>query len=107
MNGQLGNGIADTPEEEVLLIVVALGSLGLIGGSLALFWDTAVTWLLAHDLLVPAAAEPMVTLPAADGAGLDLVRLAIAAGVLLGLLAVVLSATVRAIRHRRIAKEVV
>ena len=106
-NNRPGNGIADTPEEEFLLIAVGLGALGLIGGSLAFFWDKTIAWLLAHGLILPAAAHPVLEIPGADGAGLDLVRAAIAAGVLLALLAVVVSSAVRAIRHRRRAEELV
>ncbi|ACZ32447.1 hypothetical protein Xcel_3448 (plasmid) [Xylanimonas cellulosilytica DSM 15894] len=104
---QLGNGIADTPEEEVILIVVGLGALGLIAGSLGLFWDKTIAWLLTHGLLLPAAARPLLEIPGTDGAGLDLMRAAIAAGVLLALIAVVVSSAVRAIRRRRHAEELV
>ena len=106
-NRPIGNGIADTPEEEFLLIFVGLGALGAIAGSLAFFWSKVVAWLLDHGILLPATAHPMLTIPGTHGAGLDVMRAAIAAGVLLALLALFVSAAVRAIHHRRHANELV
>lgn len=103
----IGNGIADTPEEEVIVLFAAVGALGLVAGSIAIFWKSAVTWLLEQDLLLPASADPLVQLPAAGGAGLDLVHLSIAGGVLLAILTGLVSLVVRVIRRRRRAEEIV
>jgi hypothetical protein len=55
----------------------------IILGSATTAWADATGWLLDHRVLVPATADPVVGLPATDGAGLDWARIAIAAGVLL------------------------
>lgn len=48
--------------------------------------DRLFGWLLEHQLLLPAAVDPTVAVPGADGAGLDVARLALALGLLAGLL---------------------
>ncbi|MGH3453993.1 MAG: hypothetical protein ACRDP2_06220 [Nocardioidaceae bacterium] len=45
-------------------------------------WDRARVWLLEHDVLLPAASDPLLPVPGADGAGLDAARLAIGFGAL-------------------------
>lgn len=101
----VGNGIADTPEEEVLVIVVLVAGLGVVAGSIAIFWKTAVGWLLENDLLVPASAGPILELPGTGGAGLDLVGLSVGGGVLLAVLTGLVSLVVRIVIRRRRAEE--
>jgi hypothetical protein len=83
------------------LVMIGIGSIGAIaGGAWGLLggaWAQAVGWLLAHDILVAGSTDPLLTMPAADGAGLDLSRLAIAAGAALLLLV----AGIDALRRRR------
>ncbi len=101
MSNPHGNGIADTPEEELLVINVALGALAAVLGSAAVLWLQGVQWLIQHKILLAASADPLIELPASGGAGLDLPRIAIAGGVLLGVVVLGVSAAVRAISRRR------
>jgi hypothetical protein len=55
----------------------------IILGSVTTAWADATGWMLDHRILVPAAADPVVALPATEGAGLDWARIAIVAGGLL------------------------
>jgi len=96
-----GNGLADTPEEEVLLIHIALGMVGVALASAAALWLTGSAWLVEHQVLVPAKAAPVVQIPGAAGAGLDLSRIAIAAAIVLAVLVIAVSSARRALRHRR------
>ncbi|MFJ4233868.1 hypothetical protein [Cellulosimicrobium cellulans] len=101
MSNTHGNGIADTPEDELIVINAALVALGAIAGSAGFLWLKGVAWLIEHNILVAASAEPLLVLPASDGAGLDLPRIAIAGGVLLGVVVLSVSAAVRAISRLR------
>lgn len=100
-----GNGLADTPEEEVLLVHVALAVLGMVVGSAGVLWLKGATWLVEHQVLVGASAGPLVQIPGAAGAGLDVPRLAIAAAIVLATLVVAASSARRAIARRREAQE--
>jgi hypothetical protein len=90
-----------TDDDLFTLVMIGIGSIGAIaGGASGLLggaWSQAVAWLLAHDILVAASTDPLLAMPAADGAGLDLPRLAIAAATALLLLV----AAVDALRRRR------
>jgi hypothetical protein len=52
----------------------------IILGSVTTAWADATDWLLDHQILVPEAADPVVAVPAAEGAGLDWARIVIVAG---------------------------
>lgn len=93
-----GNGLAATPQEEILLIHVGLAALTVALGSAGVLWLKGSTWLVAHQVLVPAAAHPVLTVPGAGGAGLDLPRVAVAAAVVVALVACALSAAWQAWR---------
>ncbi len=95
-----GNGVAATPEEELLLIHVALAVITVVLGSVGILWLKGATWLVEHQVLAAAAAHPVLSLPGADGAGLDLPRAAIAAGFILAGIACALSAASRAVARR-------
>lgn len=100
-----GNGLADTPEEEVLLIHVALAVLGMVVGSAGVLWLKGATWLVEHQVLVGESTDPLVQIPGAAGAGLDVPRLAIATAVVLATLVVAASSARRAIARRREVQE--
>lgn len=72
-----GNGVSGS-EVAVILGVVVLGA-GAIGSVAVGQWHRAVLWMLTHQVLIPAAAEPTVALPASSGAGVDWPRVFIAA----------------------------
>ena len=57
------NGIADTPEEELVVINVAIGALGTVLASAGILWFKGVAWLLEHKIIVPEAAAPLITIP--------------------------------------------
>lgn len=95
------NTLADSPGEEVLLIFVALGVAGSVLASAGAVWLQGSAWLVEHRVLVPAEAQPVIQIPGAAGAGLDLPRVAIASAVAVAVLAVALSSAWRAISRRR------
>ena len=101
MSNNPRNGIADTPEDELVVINAALLALGAVLGSAAVLWLKGVEWLIEHKILIAASADPLLVLPASAGAGLDLPRIAIAGGVLLGAVVLGVSAALRAISRRR------
>jgi hypothetical protein len=84
-----GNGLADTPEEEVLLIHVALAGMGVVVGSISIIWLKGVDWMVTHRVLLAGSADPILALPGAGGAGLDWPRVA----GLVGLVGVIVAAT--------------
>ena len=96
-----GNGMADTPEEEVLLIHVGLALLVIVAASAGTFWLKGATWLVEHQVLVAAKADPLLQIPGAAGAGLDVPRLAILAAVILAVVVTAVSSARRAIARRR------
>lgn len=68
-------------EEQLILMVIAgLGAPALLVW-LGASWDQATAWATATGLLVAASAQPLVVIPGAAGAGLDLPRLMIVVGV--------------------------
>jgi hypothetical protein len=65
-----------SPTEELLMVA----ALAMVVGSVftVATWHRVLDWAVAHQVLVPASASPLITLPAGDGVGLDARRLAIA-----------------------------
>lgn len=72
--------------------------LGSAGTVTALAWAKILTWALKQQVLLPAAAAPLVAIPGSEGAGLDLPRLAVAAAILLAVLATLGGAAARRMR---------
>lgn len=66
-----------------VIAAVLFGVPTLILSTVTAGWARATDWMLDHRVLVPAAADPVLTLPATDGAGVDWSRIGIAAGALL------------------------
>jgi hypothetical protein len=65
-----------SPTEELLMVA----ALAMVVGSVVTvtIWHRALDWAVAHQVLLPASASPLITMPAGDGVGLDARRLAIA-----------------------------
>lgn len=71
-------------EELVMLKLLLVGGLAVVGSIFtAATWGKVLAWLVEHQVLVSAKESPLVPVPAGDGSGLDLPRLALlAVGVL-------------------------
>lgn len=74
--------MADAPKPEsdsdlaivaAIVMVFVLGA-GYVSVATVGLADKVTTWLVDRHILVPAAGDPVVTIPNTDGAGLDLVR---------------------------------
>ncbi|MCA0296953.1 MAG: hypothetical protein LCH96_16905 [Actinobacteria bacterium] len=76
-------GQVSTDEQLILMVLAVLAGPTLIG-LLVVFWRQVVAWAVRVGVLVPARAHPLLELPSAGGAGVDLPRLAIAGAVLAG-----------------------
>lgn len=91
-------------DDDFYLLMIGISFSGAIlaaGGVIAAkSWETATTWLLEHQLIVPAADDPTVVLPRAAGAGLDVARLGVAAGLVIALLALLVALARRALDRR-------
>jgi len=66
-----------TDDDDVFtLVMIGVGSFGAIAaGAWVLItdaWTQVVSWLLTHDVLVTSSTDPLLAVPKADGAGLDL-----------------------------------
>ena len=96
-----GSGVANSPDEEVILVVVGALALSTLVGSVGLVWVAGARWLVEHHVLVPAAAQPLLEVPGAAGAGLDLPRIAILLALLLAMAAVTVSSARRALVRSR------
>lgn len=100
-----GGGLLSDPAEVLTLTVLGL----LFGGtaiSMALGWlDGAVRWLVVNGVLVASSQDPVLVIPGAHGAGLDVGRLMVVASVVALLLVAVGSAVARARRRRQIVGE--
>lgn len=96
-----GNGLADTPEEELVIIHVAIAAVGAVLASAGALWLGAAGWLVEHHVLVARSAEPLLEIPGTSGSGLDLPRIAIAVALVLAVLAAAISAGRRAVERRR------
>lgn len=77
-NESAGSNIS--PNEEITLILLGAAAIPVVL-SVAM-WHRLLAWLVDQKVLLPAAQEPLVSLPAGEGVGLDAPRLAIAAAVL-------------------------
>lgn len=88
-------------DDEFLLIIIGAVALSVAVGSIGVFWKKSVSWMLQHQVLVAASHHPVLTFPGSSGAGLDVPRICVVAGVLLALLAWAGSA----LRQRLAARE--
>lgn len=88
----MGNSNLD-PMEELLVMKIGMVAAAVAIGSFFTVktWHKAVDWMLSHKVLASAAEHPVLTLPAAEGAGLDVARLVALVAVLLLLLVLAIS----------------
>lgn len=90
---------AGSSDGNVLVMILAAALLlGSAGTVLTVAWSKVLTWCLRQQVLLPAAANPLLVLPHSGGAGLDLPRLAVASAVLAGVLAVTAGAATHKLR---------
>ena len=82
-NGSV-KGQVNTDEQLILMVLAALAAPTLLG-LVVVFWRRIVTWAVRSGALAPARSHPLIELPSAGGAGLDVPRLAIVAAVVVGL----------------------
>jgi hypothetical protein len=85
-------GPAGSADDEFVLVLVVAGVAAALLGSVGVLWLRGVDWLVEYAVLVSAATSPLVPVPGCAGAGLDGPRLAVTAGLLVGLAAWVGSA---------------
>jgi hypothetical protein len=91
---------ATSPGEQLVLVAVGVTALLVVLGSAGALWLSGTQWLVEQRVLVPAAANPLIAMPGAAGAGLDGSRVAVAAGALTMGLACLVSAARRALTAR-------
>lgn len=91
---------ASQDDDEMILVVLAVLALPAALGAATVAWRFGSAWLVAHGVLVAAAASPLVPVPGMGGAGLDLARVCITGGVVL-LLAVAAVSGARSLKHHK------
>ena len=77
-NESTGSNLSPTEE----ITVITLAGTGILAVLSVATWHRLLAWMVDQKLLLPAAQDPLVTLPAGAGVGLDVPRLAIASAVL-------------------------
>lgn len=88
-------------DDEFWLVILGVAAFPTLVAAAVQAWKQGASWLVQHQILVPASAHPLVPLPTMQGAGLDIARLSILAGALV-LVGVFTTLGVRALVHRRI-----
>jgi hypothetical protein len=83
------NAARTSDDDLFVLTITGFLALGAAAAAAPLWWAKAITWLLAHQVLLPRAEHPLLTLPCSGGAGLDVPRLAVLVGAVLLLAAAV------------------
>lgn len=77
-------GQVSADEQLIFMLLAALAAPTLLG-LVVVFWRRIVAWAVRAGVLTPARSHPLIELPSAGGAGLDVPRLAIVAAVVVGL----------------------
>lgn len=93
---------ATTPGEEIVLVHVAMIMLGAVVASAGALWLAGAQWLVDHHVIVAARLDPLLVIPGTGGAGLDLARVFIGAGVLLAVMVIATSWLVNRVRLQRV-----
>lgn len=88
-------------DDELWLIILGVVAFPSLAAAAIPVWNLGASWLVQHQILVPASAHPLVPLPTMQGAGLDAARLSMLVGavVLVGVLTIL---SVRSLVNRRI-----
>jgi len=99
------SGTRDLDDDQTILVLIGIfAGPALLGTGLATLTAKVpgvAGWLIDHHILVAAAAQPIVTIPASGGAGLDWSRLiALTAAVLIWLTWVIWAAHTRHVQRR-------
>lgn len=90
-------------DDSLILGIVGVLAAPTLLGVLVVFWEQCVAWAVTAGVLLPSAVEPLVVLPQAGGAGLDLPRMFVVFGLAVAvLLLVVVSARAAWLRRREI-----
>lgn len=104
-NRQPAPAVSESQDDTFTLAMITYSSLGAIltvaGGIALKTWTQAVSWMIQHQVLVPAIEHPAVALPFSRGAGLDTPRLVLLLAVVLTLLAALVDAGHRLRARRR------
>lgn len=87
-------------DEELWLMILGVMALPTVTGFAVHAWNQGSTWLVEHQILIPASDHPLIAVPTMGGAGLDLARLSIGIGVVI-LLLVVLVVSARSLVRRQ------
>lgn len=88
-------------DDEFTLALVGVLCWPVLGGVLYWAWGQGTGWLVKHQVLVAAKANPLLEIPGMHGAGLDGARLLIAAGILVGLVGCTIFGIRKAVMARR------
>lgn len=92
--------VRSSDDDTFLLFIIGAVALSVAVGSIGVLWLKGVNWMLQHQLLVAASQHPVLTVPGGAGAGLDVPRACVVAGLLLALLAWAGSAFARMLAAR-------
>ncbi|TFF04393.1 hypothetical protein [Cellulosimicrobium funkei] len=89
----------DRRNDDIWVLVGVTIAIGVVVAKWDQIWAAAGQWLIEHHLIVTTSV--VLTLPGAEGAGLDLPRLALVGAIVLGLLAWAATRARSLVRHLR------
>ena len=92
-------GLSDA--DQMSLLMAAPLIFGIVVGSIPTMSARATAWLLEHNMIIAATESPLLALPGAEGAGLDIRRLIVVAAVLAVAVALAVSGLRQAVDRRR------
>ena len=92
-------GLSDA--DQMSLLMAAPLIFGIVVGAIPAMSARATAWLLEHNMIIAATESPLLALPGAEGAGLDIRRLIVVAAVLAVAVALAVSGLRQAVDRRR------
>ena len=92
-------GLSDA--DQMSLLMAAPLIFGVVVGALPSMSARVTAWLLEHNMIIGAAESPLLALPGAEGAGLDVRRLIVVVAVLAVAVALAISGLRQAVDRRR------